>query len=314
MTRKYAAFGLATMALAGCNLTPSGIRQKADQAAAAVFNTNSSRPGRMLEPKYCKIDSAILSRPVGDRAVDSSLWNVADEQVVPLDLRQSLEANGLRVGIITGALPTDVMETFRPNPPLQEAQWVHIAMPEGEHTPIAVGGQTESVTLLLNHKGKIDGRDYSNASGRLIVTTGHEGPHDVSLRIVPEVHHGLTRRTIAPIQNPGPFAQQEFSIKDGQQEDILRDLSMQIDVKPGQTVVIGCRASQARSLGTFLFTQPEPGSDRMFQTVLLLQASRNNDGIPPPKPVEPIDDAPDLAVRPITAASNSLGLKDRLAR
>lgn len=308
MTRKFAAPAVAMMALAGCNLSRSDLKPRADQVLGGVVNTNANlnRPGRVVEPKYCKVDSAIITRPVGDRMVDASLWNVADEQSIPVDLRAILEANGLRVGIVTGALPADVLEAFKPNPPVQETLWVHLTMPEGEHSPIILGGKTASVSLLLNHKGKVDGRDYTDAGGRLIVTTSHRGPYDVSLRIVPEVHHGAERRTIAALQNGGPFAQQQFAIKDGQQEDILRELTMELDVKPGQSVVIGCRAGQARSLGTFLFTQPEPNTDRMMQSVLILQASRNNAGVPPLKPVDEADDARDLAVRPITAAFRSL--------
>ncbi len=81
---------------------------------------------------------------------------------------------------------------------------MHIALPEGEHSPIVVGARSETVTLLLNHKGKVDGRDYHDAEGRLIVTPSHSGSKSVSLRIVPEVHHGETRRTIAPLENDRP--------------------------------------------------------------------------------------------------------------
>ena len=303
MNRKIVAPALAMMALAGCSLSRSDAKKKADQVTPTVFNTNSDRPGRVLEPKYCKLDSAIVSRPVGDKVVDASLWNVADEQLIPIELRQALEANGLRVGVITGSLPVDVLEAFKPSPPQKETQWVHIALPEGEHTPIVVGSRTETVTLLLNHQGKVDGRDYHDAEGRLIVTPGHSGSKSVSLRIVPEVHHGETRRTIAPLQNNAPFAQQEFSIKDGQQEDILRELGVTVDLQPNQTLVLGCRAQQARSLGTFLFTQPEPNSDRMLQSVLLIQATRNKLGEAPMKLDGEPAELPDLAVRPIPMPS-----------
>jgi hypothetical protein len=297
MNRKFAASALAMTALAGCNLSRSDLRQKADQVTTTVFNSNAQRPGRVLEPNYSKVDTAIVSRPVGDKVVDASLWNIADEQAVPPELRQALEANGLRIGVITGSLPVDVIQAFKPNPPQKETQWVHIALPDGEHTPIALGGKTEAVTLFLNHQGKVDGRDYHDASGRLILTPGHHGPKGVTLRLVPEVHHGQNRRTIAPLENAGPFAPQEFAIKDGQQEDILRELTTSIDVQPGQTVVVGCRPDKTRSLGTFLFTQPEANSDRMLQSVLLLQATRNKVGEAPTKIIDEPAELPDLAVQ-----------------
>ncbi len=299
MTRKIPAPAfVAMMALAGCNLTRSDQRRKPDQVTATVFNVNAQRPGRLIEPRYCKIDSAILTRPVGDPVVESSAWNVADEQIVPVDVRQALEANGLRVGVITGTLPGDIVEAFKPRPPIKETQWVHLALPEGEHSPIVLGGKTETVSLLLNHRGnKIDGRDYQGASGRLNITPSHQGLTGVSVRVVPEIHHGAERRTIAPVQNNGPFAQHEFGIKDGQQEDVLRELATTVDLQPGQTLVIGCRGKLGRTLGTFLFLQPEPTTDQMLQSILLLQAARNSVGVPPLKPIEDEPDAHDPAVR-----------------
>jgi hypothetical protein len=296
MNRKIAGPALAMMALAGCNLGRSMLKDKDDQVNQNVYNTNSDRPGRVVEPKYCRLDSAIVARPVGDPVVDASVWHVADEQPIPLECRQALEANGIRVGVITGNLPPDLLEAFKANPPQEETQWVHIALPEGEHSPVVVGTRAETVTLLLNHKGKLDGRDYHDAEGRMIVTPGHAGVKSVSIRIVPEIHHGETRRTIAPLEGASPFAQREFAIKDGQQEDILRELTMTVDLEPNQTLAIGCRAQQTRSLGTFLFTHSKPNDDRTFQSVLLIQASRNKVGEAPLKPDGQPDEIPDLAV------------------
>lgn len=283
--------------LAGCHLGRSDLKDPGDQVKQTVYNANSDRPARMLVPKYCKLDTAIVTRPVGDPAVESSAWAVADEQMIPLDARQAFEANGLRVGVITGSLPGDLVESFKASPPQHETQWVHIALPEGEHTPVVVGSKMDSVTLLLNHRGKVDGRDYNDAEGRLLVTPGHSGSKSVSVRVVPEVHHGANRRIITPLEGTGQFAQREFSMKDGQQEDILRELALSVDLEPGQTLVIGCRPQQTRSLGAFLFTRAEENSDRTLQGLLLIQATRNRLGEGPPKLDGQPEEIPDLAVR-----------------
>ena len=287
---------LALLALAGCGPARSGLQQRADQVTATIFNANAApRPGAMVQPKFCKLDSAIVARPVGDALVESSVWGVADEQAIPLDLRQAFEANGLRIGLVTGELPADVTEAFRSKPPQVEAQWVHIALPDGEHTPIVLGEPVESVSLLLNQGGKVAGRNYDDALARLIVTPRQAGAHDVELRIVPQIQHGDKRRTIGALEGAGDFAPKDFAIKDGQQEDLLRELAATVVLRPGQTLAVGCRSAQARSLGTFLFLAPEPKTDRMLQSILLIQATRNNDGNAPPKLVE------DLAAEPATA-------------
>ncbi len=311
MFRKLSTPALAMMALAGCNPARSDLRQKADQVTATIFNSGSgSRAGQRVEPRFCKLDSAIIARPVGDSIVDASLWAVADEQTpVGPELRQALEANGLRVGIITGELPTDVTEAFHPKPSQVETQWVHTALPDGEHAPIVMADPVDSVTLFVNHGGKVDGRDYHDAVGRLLVTPKQSGQHDVEVRVVPEIQHGTRRRTIGAIENGGSFAPQEFAIKDGQQQEILRELAATITMKPGQTLVIGCRPAQARTLGTFLFLQPEVKSDRMLQTVLLVQASRNNDGTPPLKIIEEVTTDPTNPASPSGAGPASMVTK-----
>ena len=207
---------LALLGLAGCNQARSDLRQKADQVTATVFNVNSSdaRAGERIEPKFCKLDSAIIARPAGDHLVESSLWAVADEQAIGAEVRQAFEVNGLRIGIVTGDLPADVTESFHSKPPQVETQWVHIALPDGEHTPIVLGEPIEAATLFLNRGGKIDGRDYHDALGRLIVTPKQAGPHDVEVRLVPQLQHGAKRRTIGALEGTGSFAPQEFAIEE----------------------------------------------------------------------------------------------------
>ena len=63
-------------------------------------------------------------------------------------------------------------------------------------------------------------------------------------------------------------------LKDGQQEDTLRELAATLTLEPGQVAVIGCRPDRPRSLGAFLFTQPEPNSDRLLQKLVLIWAAR----------------------------------------
>ena len=300
------ASALALLTLAGCNPVRTEFRRKAEEINATVFNVNSSGPraGQRVAPKYCLLGTAIISRPVGDRVVDSSLWDVADEQVIKPELRQAFEANGLRVGIITGDLPSDVLETFQAKGSRQETRWVQFALPDGETTPIIIGEPVESVTLFLNHGGKVDGRDYHNALGRLLVTPRQSGLRDVETRVVPQIQHGEKRRTIGAVENAGDFVPREFAIKDAQQEEILRELGASLDVKPGQTLVVGCRSEQPRSLGTFLFLQPEAKSDRMLQSVLLIQPSRNKDGSPTLKMIEdPTVEASESTSTPVASGT-----------
>ena len=294
MTRKTSAAALGLMALAGCSFLHPDAEPAGNQVVATAYD---GRAGTLVVPRVCRLDSAVITRPIGDPAIDEAAWRAADEQVIPLPIRQALASNGLRVGVITGSLPSEISDAFQEHPPLPQTEWVHFDLPEGVQTPITVrprrvaegeagmatGSGSDVATLLVNNRGKVEGKDYLDASGIITVTADQRRTREVALRLVPAIHHGANRSGFAPIANAGPFAQQEFTFKSGQQEDARRDLAVTLDVQPGQYVVVGCRSQQERSLGTFLFTQAERNSDRELQSLLLIQAGRNNVGVEAPK-------------------------------
>ena len=138
-----------------------------------------------------------------------------------------------------------------------------------------------SSRLACSLIGKIApfGRDFNDASGYFRVTLGHHGTHGVSLRFVPEIHHGPVQRNFQAIATPSPVATQELRINDGQQEETLRELPVNLVVEPGQAIVIGCYPAQKRVLGHFFFTQSVAHSDQREQKMILIWASRNLEGV-----------------------------------
>jgi hypothetical protein len=66
--------------------------------------------------------------------------------------------------------------------------------------------------------------------------------------------------------------------QDSQKVDGFRELAATLTLEPGQVAVLGGRAKANRSLGSFLFTQPEANSDRLNQRVVLIWASRGSLG------------------------------------
>ena len=253
--------------------------------------------GKIIEPKRCDLRLAILTRPLHEDAINDGVWRVADEQAVGPEARRTLEANGLRVGLITGDLPGEV-EKLLTAPPPDKVEPTQVLLPDGDFTLVKLNEPTPQVSLLLNSGGSTSGKDYKDARGCIRLTARYDGTTGVSLRFVPEIQHGPVQHTFGAAANAGPFAPQQFVMKDGQQEDTLRELAATLTLQPGQVAVVGCRAERERSLGSFLFTQPEANSDRILQKVLLVWASRGTSGdssggsalLPALEPVEPPGD------------------------
>jgi hypothetical protein len=259
--------------VAGCALDKNAARNE------SVINRIGGHGGEMTEPKRCLLRVAILSRPFGDPLVNQTIWTEADEQIVaPLE-RRAWEVNGLRVGRIVGELPHEVQALLEDTSPNKKVNPATFFVESGEQTLISISESVEQASLLLNRDNHAFGRDFAAASGFFRTTAQHSGAHSISLRFVPEIHHGPIQRTYQPLSNASADAPRQFRINDGQQEETLRDLPVNLVLEPGQAIAIGCRPEQKRSLGSFLFTQAVAHSDQRIQKLILIWASRNMEGV-----------------------------------
>jgi hypothetical protein len=276
MLASTAAAGL--LVVAGCALDKKANRPE------GVFNRIGGHGDGLMESRRCLLRVVILNRPLRDPAINEVVWRAADEQVVPPAERRALEANGLRVGRITGDLPLELEAILKEgSPQMPKVTPTSILVESGEQMPlISISEPVEQVSLLLNLDNRIFGKDYRSVSGFFRVTAQHDGAQGVSLRLVPEIHHGPVQRTYQALPAlPGAvaYAPKALSIHDGQQEETLRNLTTTLVLDPSQVAIIGCRPEQQGALGSFLFTQAEAGSDQRRQKLILIWASRNLQGM-----------------------------------
>ena len=246
-----------------------------------TFGRIGGHSGEILEPKRCLLKVAILSRPFGDPAINEVVWKAADEQIIPPKDRRAWEVNGLRVGRIIGELPMELEAIMRDTTSHQKVSPSNFFVESGEPTLINISDPVEQASLLLNRDNRVFGNDYKDVSGYFRATAQHEGPNNVSLRLVPEIHYGPIQGTFQTVPNAAPIGPQEFKINHGQQEDTIRELTTSLTLQAGQIAVIGCRPEQKRGLGTFFFTQSVAHSDQRTEKLILIWASRNLQGMGP---------------------------------
>lgn len=282
--------------LAGCSLL------QPPEARKDGARVGSGEGGEKIAPKRCAVTISILSRPLKDEILNRDAWRLADEQAVPAEARHALEANGLRMGVVTGDLPPEVMALLEAPPP-HKIDPKTVLLPDGDTLLIPLGGATPRASLLLSRDGRAIGKEFEDARGSFRVTATQEGEDGVSLRLVPEVHHGPFKRRVGSDPAAGEFAPQQFLFKDGQEEESFRDLAATLSLKPGQVLVVGSQPERKGSIGDFLLTEAEANSDRMLQRVVLIWAARNPEapgplkGSPPPPGLVPVD-PPELKIPP----------------
>jgi hypothetical protein len=256
----------------GCALDKNG------NGPGNVVTRIGGHSGQLIEPKRCLLKVAIVSRPFGDPTINDVVWRVADEQVIPPAERRAWEVNGLRVGRIIGELPLELEAILKETAPQKRVNPTNFFVDNGEPAMVIVSSTVDQASLLLNRENRIFGKDFRDASGLFRVTPQQEGANDVSLRLVPEIHHGPTQRNFQALPTASPVGPQEFMIKSGQQEETIRDLATTLVLSPGQIAVIGYRPEFKRSLGSFMLTQSVAHSDQQLEKLVMIWASRNLQG------------------------------------
>ncbi len=280
------------LVVAGCTLgNPENLPRQ-------VFNRIGGPGGKIIEPKRCVLRVVILDRPFRDPAINEALWQVVDEQVIARAEQKALQANGLRIGRIIGDLPREI-ETILKSDGHNGPRVIptELMVESGDpKTLVNVSPTIEQVSLLINRGNRVSGRDYRDVSGYLRLIPRHHGAHAVSLRVIPELHHGPIQRTFPTRPNATGIAPQQLAIRDAQQEEEIRDLTVDLLLEENHIAVIGCRPDNLRGLGSFLFSQPATENDERHQRVVLIWATRNMRGVVADmtRPDEKQDDRPRL--------------------
>jgi hypothetical protein len=272
---------LASTAAAGLLVVGGCALDKPENRPKQIAGRIGGHGGQVIEPRRCFIRVAILDRPFRDPAVNEALWRVVDEQVIAPAQHKLLEANGLRVGRIIGELPREVetiLKEERPSTP--KVVPADMLIEDGDpKTLITIGPRVDQISLLVTRDDGVSGRDYKDASGYLRLIPRHDGAHAVSLKVIPEIHHGPLQRTFPTMPTASGLAPQELTIRDAQQEEAIRELAIDLILEEGHVAVIGCRPDNQRSLGTFLFSQPAAENQERRQRLILIWASRNLPGV-----------------------------------
>jgi hypothetical protein len=266
---------LVMAALVGCTLTRTELRP----GAGGLMNglSGGGEGGKLLVPRQCVLRMAIVARPSTEPTVADAIWRVADVQAVGDEARRCLEANGMRVGIVTGDLPPEVRAVFAAPPP-NRIEPSTVVLPDGNGTLVDLAASRPELDLLLNRPGGVAGKRYKEANGYLRISASRQDDSGVALRIVPEVHHGPVRQGwgVAPGVG-GALAPQQMVMHSGQQEESFRELAATLTVHAGQVAVIGALPEKRGSLGHFLYTAVEANSDREVHKLLFVWAARSED-------------------------------------
>jgi len=207
-----------------------------------------------------------------------SVWPRVDEQAIPIDIRRRLDRNGIRVAIVSEAIPLPLQRMIEAvdqrlqDDPMERAG-LSADMPSHSRLLQCKSGQRKEVAVRPSRSGSLVMlyQDGLVAKGK----TYDDAALQLDLRVVPKVD-GSAIVSIQPEVQYGPFkqkivGQQEFALRRELKRDVdtWQDLQIKHQMHPGQIMMVSA-TNPKRSIGEhFFFTETVSGTTE--QLVLLMR-------------------------------------------
>jgi hypothetical protein len=249
--------------LAGCSII-----EKPKQRTISFLDR--LRPGE--EPQHddlITLEMALVQRPIYDAFVEKDLWNVVDEQVGSMVARGALQANGLRVGELGGAAPSEFLHMITSDRSCTNPR--NITIHSGSGTKLLLGPVQDHSHIELVQGTEIRPLDLDKAQYELFVTATLTEDGRTCLKCTPQVHHGEETTKFQKVSGGYWLPRPE------QQVEVFAGLAWEVTASPSQFVVVGGRSEMPNSFGNQVFVRP--GEDPPVRAVLVMRAVRATPGI-----------------------------------
>jgi hypothetical protein len=214
-----------------------------------------------------------------DDEFHTALWQVIDEQFLPVNLRQQLESNGFRCGVVGVKLPTALRERLdEQHPPAPDEstdgseqrlslgthQWR--LQPRAGHRREIITSPKKDRMIMLSREddGQLRGTTYHDAHCLLALRSYPHGDGQVRLELTPEVHFGPTRQRYTVHEGA-------LQMQAGRDRKVLDQLQFETRMSAGQTLLL-TSTRQPKGPGRQFFLEDTEG--QLQQKILLIRLAQ----------------------------------------
>lgn len=209
-----------------------------------------------------------------------SLWHITDEQVLSVQTRRRLSANGLRIGLIPGDMPpivqqwiADANQRLRDDALEQASVASNISLiPKqltfraGKRKEILLHAvQDQWLPVIYQEGEQLCGETFEAPEFILATTAIPHGDGRATLMLTPEIKYGQVRNVVVGKEAAFRFEWQR-------QRRAFDELLSQITLAPGQTIIITC-TQPPKGLGSQFFLT-ESASRQREHVVILMRLSK----------------------------------------
>lgn len=238
---------LGSFLVTGCHVAPLA----APDAGGGVLD-QAGTGRRMPRSRTLDVEVLFLRHEPHDALLGETLWNLVDEQVIDEPTRRRLAANGLRGGVITGGVPSELAArlALAAREPSIEAPGTlrTLQLLPGRRAELVASATRADLIVLENDDDSVRGATYHDASGIFAVRAWPVADGRMRVEAVPEFKHGPARRTWVGDEGA-------FRLETGQSRHRLERLGITVELPPRGLLVIGCLPDAPSSVGEALLQE-----------------------------------------------------------
>lgn len=281
---------LLVVGLGGCAVVGDTAFRRDPAADPLARGVSTTKPA----PRTLQFEVLFVRCAAEDLDLHDDVWEHVDEQAIDTHRRRALNANGLRVGVVTGDPPRALMERLAARDAPDDAATGDAAgtrrrlqLLPGRGSELVTAARLPSLVLLEQRDGTVGGGTYHDVTAQLALDA-HPGPDGrVRLEVVPEFRHG-------PVEKSWAGEDGMFRLETGQRRHRLDYLGVDVTLPLEGLLVIGPAGEPSSSVGDALLR--EQGQDGGTVRMLLIR--------PLSRPVDPAfagseppdDDGPPLTM------------------
>lgn len=252
-------------------------------------------PHAKMSPDSVVLEVAIVRLPVEQGEVSTAFWSNVDEQLIPTEVRQRLERNGLRCGVLTGQLPeelqrltagTDSVARLAENDSPQASGELfgqqRLQNRTGSRSKIVTSEIRDQRIVLTPEQGRLTGQTFFHAQCLFSVKTFPQGDGQVRLELVPEIEHGQPKQRWVGQTHEGTFR-----LDTSAERAIFDHLRFEPKLAPGQSLIVSC-TPHVKGLGRQFFADASASGGEQRLLLIRLAQTQVDDLFAPENISEPL--------------------------
>ena len=251
-------------------------------------------PPARPSPDSVALDVAFVRLPTADLDAYDRIWNAADEQALPSELRRDLATNGMRVGILGHELPgplrerLDAKQEFQADRDEESAATDaelgggkrHLQIRSGRWKKIFASKTYPTLAVLLSEDDRVSGHQLSQAQCLFTLKAYPQGDGGAKLEVTPEIEHGAEKSQW--ISSEGSLVLRTARPKLG-----LDRLRIEAKLSPGQWLMLST-TREARGLGEYFFMESAGAAAERTSVLVRLAQTQLDDVFAPERTSAPL--------------------------